>query len=137
MIIHELGIDPKFFPGYDFNKLIQGYAIIILERLGTHGWETIEDVLLAPNQFISSLNEISQIDPDVPIIRENVMKVLCGEVDSERLNLRIAMSWPYNMDKSEALRRTEELAGCEIGYHEWFYANYGSFKQLCIYAAAA
>lgn len=135
MIQHELGSDEKFFPGYDFDELQQGEAIIIFERRGTHGWKTIADVLLAPNQFISSLDELSGFDPYEPRTRENVMKVLRGEVDSSRLNLRISMSWRYDMDKVEALSRTEDLSGCKIGYHEWFYANYGDFKKLCIFAA--
>lgn len=136
MIQHELGSDPNFFPGYDFNHLQQCEARVILNRLGTHGWNNVADIILAKNQFVPSLDEISSFNPYEPTTRANVMKVLRGE-DGIRDDLLISMSWSYGMDKAEALKRTEELAGCEIGYHEWFYANYGDFKQLCIFAAAA
>lgn len=132
MVQHELGSDPRFFPDYDFDYIQQCEARIILNRVGTNGWKNMNEILLAPNQFITSLSELSDFDPTEPRTRQNVLKVLRDE-DNVPEGMICSMSWPYDMSVSEAIARQSKLAGFDIKNYEVFYANCGDFKQLCIF----
>lgn len=123
LVQHEVGSDPSVFAGYDFDLIQRYMARTILNRLGMHNWNTVYEVITAPNQFCS-LSELTCYSPDEPTTRCNVLSVINGE-DGLPNNILYEMSWDSSTSISEAKISMQKQVG-EVYGEVYFYYNWGS-----------
>ncbi len=90
---HEVGCDPTYFQGYDFDVIQQCMAKVILNRVGRTGFaDTIDGVIDQPGQFMPR-SQLTKFSPTEERTRKNVIAVLNGDASQIPDNLIFEMSF--------------------------------------------
>ena len=112
---HEVGNNPYYFPGYNFDYIQQCMTRVIINRVGKKGFaNSVTGVLSQPGHFMP-LEELSSFDENDKRTRKNVLAVLYGE-DNIADTLVFEMSFT-NLDETHNIKVMEKQVGDVIPYY--------------------
>lgn len=112
---HEVGNNPYYFPGYNFDYIQQCMAKVIINRVGKQGFaNSVTDVLSQPGHFMP-LENLSDFDPNDETTRQNVLSVLYG-TDNIPDSLVFEMSFT-SLDVNHNIEIMEQQVGDVIPFY--------------------